>query len=217
MTAKEPSREIRMRRVVRVLPLEICAWLAAAGAVLLGSLAAPILLNHFNPSQPEAVAPPSQLDPAPEASQHPGQSVNRENKAARETGRAGLRDARRAQGKVASKPKATAADEPAPAQTGRASWYKIAAKTASGEAMDSEALTAAHPSLPIGTIVLVENLANGRSVRVRINDRGPFTGNRIIDVSQAAAEELDMIADGIATVRVSPVPEVMTAGVPATR
>ena len=109
----------------------------------------------------------------------------------------------------------TPADEPAveeakpatsgPAETGRASWYEIAANTASGEAMDASALTAAHRSLPLGTTVLVENLDNGRSVVVRINDRGPFTGNRIIDVSKAAAAELGMVADGVANVRVSPV------------
>ena len=87
-----------------------------------------------------------------------------------------------------------------------------AAKTASGEDMDAEALTAAHRTLPIGTMVLVENLDNGRVVKVCINDRGPFTGNRIIDVSQAAAKELDMVADGVANVRVTRVPAVIAAG-----
>jgi rare lipoprotein A len=89
-----------------------------------------------------------------------------------------------------------------PSETGRASWYELQATTASGEAMDEDALTAAHPSLPLGTKVLVENLDNGRSVIVRINDRGPFARNRIIDVSKAAAEKLDMIADGVANVRI---------------
>ena len=88
-------------------------------------------------------------------------------------------------------------------ETGRASWYKLASATASGEAMDEDDLTAAHPSFALGTKVLVENLDNGRSVVVRINDRGPFTPNRIIDVSKAAAEKLDMLADGLANVRVS--------------
>ena len=91
---------------------------------------------------------------------------------------------------------------PAP-QTGRASWYKLPTPTASGDAMDTDALTAAHPFLPLGVQVPVENLDNGRSVVVRINDRGPFAHNRIIDVSKAAAEKLDMIADGVANVRVS--------------
>jgi rare lipoprotein A len=88
-------------------------------------------------------------------------------------------------------------------QTGHASWYELPTPTASGDAMDDDALTAAHPFLPLGAQVLVENLDNGRSVVVRINDRGPFTHNRIIDVSKAAAEKLNMIADGVANVRVS--------------
>ncbi len=101
---------------------------------------------------------------------------------------------------------ATARPKPAPAftsETGRASWYDLASATASGEAMDGGDLTAAHPFLPMGTRVLVENLDNGHSVIVRINDRGPFTGKRIIDVSRAAAERLGMVAKGIARVRVS--------------
>ena len=64
-------------------------------------------------------------------------------------------------------------------------------------------MTAAHPSLPFGTEVEVENLDNGRKVTVRVNDRGPFVAERIIDVSKAAAESLGMIVDGIATVRIS--------------
>jgi rare lipoprotein A len=97
-------------------------------------------------------------------------------------------------------------------QTGRASWYKLPTPTASGDAMDDDALTAAHPFLPLGAKVLVENLDNGRSVVVRINDRGPFAHNRIIDVSRAAAEKLDMIADGVANVRVSRVVGALVPG-----
>jgi rare lipoprotein A len=78
-------------------------------------------------------------------------------------------------------------------------------KTASGEPMDPDALTAAHPSLPLGTQVRVVNVENDRAVVVRINDRGPFADNRIIDLSKAAAEQLDMIETGVAQVRVTPV------------
>jgi rare lipoprotein A len=88
-------------------------------------------------------------------------------------------------------------------QTGRASWYTLDSLTASGEKMDDVALTAAHNSLPFGTKVLIENIANGRSVVVRINDRGPFVAGRIIDLSKAAAEKLDFIAAGMADVRLS--------------
>lgn len=85
-------------------------------------------------------------------------------------------------------------------QKGIASWYGPGyhgQRTASGEVFDQEALTAAHKKLPFGTIVRVKNLKNGRTVQVRINDRGPFKRRRIIDVSKGAARELDMIQDGI--------------------
>ena len=87
-----------------------------------------------------------------------------------------------------------------PIETGKASWYDLDGKTASGEPMKDEALTAAHPSLPLGTKLHVENLSNGRSVDVRVNDRGPFVKDRIIDLSKAAAERIEMMADGVAIV-----------------
>jgi rare lipoprotein A len=82
--------------------------------------------------------------------------------------------------------------------------------TASGEVMDGDGLTAAHRTLPLGTHVRVENLDNGRAVVVRINDRGPFAKDRIIDLSKAAAAEIGMIEDGVANVRVSLVESEMT-------
>ena len=89
-------------------------------------------------------------------------------------------------------------------QLGHASWYSLPSnKTANGELMNPNELTAAHRSLPFGTKVLVENLANGRSVVVRINDRGPFIGGRIIDLSKAAAASIGMINSGTARVRVT--------------
>src|SRR5215475_10046091 len=88
-------------------------------------------------------------------------------------------------------------------QLGHASWYSLPAnKTANGERMNPNELTAAHRSLPFGTRVLVENLTNGRSVVVRINDRGPFVGGRIIDLSKAAAQSIGMLGSGTAKVRV---------------
>lgn len=89
-------------------------------------------------------------------------------------------------------------------QTGQASWYGAqhhGKRTASGTPYDQTALTAAHRSLPFGTRIKVTNLANGKSVEVEINDRGPYAGNRIIDLSRAAAEALGMIESGTATVR----------------
>ncbi len=89
-------------------------------------------------------------------------------------------------------------------QLGHASWYSLPANiTANGEHMDPNELTAAHRSLPFGTRVLVENLTNGRMVVVRINDRGPFIGGRIIDLSKAAAASIGMINAGTAKVRVT--------------
>ncbi len=88
---------------------------------------------------------------------------------------------------------------------GQASWYGAkhqGRKTASGERFDQNALTAAHRELPFGTQVRVTNLNNSKSVIVRINDRGPHTRNRLIDLSQQAAKQLDMLRAGVAPVRV---------------
>jgi rare lipoprotein A len=90
-------------------------------------------------------------------------------------------------------------------QEGVVSWYGAQfhdRKTASGERFDSAALTMAHPSLPFGTMVRVTNLRNGRSVVVRVNDRGPFVGTRIADLSQGAATEIGMMRKGLARARI---------------
>lgn len=91
----------------------------------------------------------------------------------------------------------------ASAQSGRASWYSLTSMTASGERCDPSAMTAAHPTLPFGTKVRVENMKNGRAVIVRINDRGPFVGGRIIDLTKAAAGKLGFIKAGTATVKLT--------------
>ncbi|UCE08785.1 MAG: septal ring lytic transglycosylase RlpA family protein [bacterium] len=88
-------------------------------------------------------------------------------------------------------------------ETGKASYYAMKFKgrqTASGEIYDPYKMTAAHPSLPFGTKVRVTNLYNKASVIVRINDRGPHIKSRIIDLSYAAAQKLDIIQKGIADV-----------------
>jgi rare lipoprotein A len=89
-------------------------------------------------------------------------------------------------------------------QTGEASWYGAqhrGKRTASGEIFDQELFTAAHRTLPFGSMIKVTNLANGKSVNVKINDRGPFREDRIIDLSQAAANALEFLQSGRATVR----------------
>ncbi len=90
-------------------------------------------------------------------------------------------------------------------ETGVASWYgkKFHGKpTSSGEIYDMHEMTAAHKTLPLPTRVRVTNLRNGRSVIVKVNDRGPFIDNRLIDMSYSAAKRLDMIANGTAMVKV---------------
>ena len=96
------------------------------------------------------------------------------------------------------------------AQLGVASFYGhgfAGRPTASGETFDPTQLTCAHRTFPFGTWLKVTNLANGKSVIVRVNDRGPFTKHRVIDVSEGAAKKLDMIATGTAHVKL----EVVTA------
>ena len=95
--------------------------------------------------------------------------------------------------------------EPVIEQTGEASSYGRGfegKKTANGEKFDKKDLTAAHPTLPLGTKATVTNLENGKSVDVLINDRGPYVKGRDIDVSQGAAKELDMDKNGVAPVKI---------------
>ncbi|WP_081157833.1 septal ring lytic transglycosylase RlpA family protein [Ensifer aridi] len=83
---------------------------------------------------------------------------------------------------------------------GGASWYALSSKTASGERMNAAHLTAAHRSLKFGTKVQVTNKRNGKTVVVRINDRGPFIRGRVIDLSKAAASRIGMIRSGTASI-----------------
>jgi rare lipoprotein A len=97
-------------------------------------------------------------------------------------------------------------DEHGFVQTGKASWYggKFHGRTtSSGEIYDMHAMTAAHKTLPLGTVVHVENLVNGKSTVVRINDRGPFVKGRIIDLSYGAAKEIGLVGPGVSEVRVT--------------
>lgn len=106
-------------------------------------------------------------------------------------------------------------------ERGQASWYGPGfhgRRTASGARFDQNALTAAHRQLPLGSRVTVTNLENGRSVRVAINDRGPYVDGRVIDLSRAAAHRLGMIGDGVVRVRIEATPqELAAARLPASR
>jgi rare lipoprotein A len=89
-------------------------------------------------------------------------------------------------------------------QEGMASYYADqfhGRKTANGEIFDMNKLSAAHRTAPLGSIAIVTNLKNNKSVRLRINDRGPFVSGRILDLSKRAAEELDFIKDGVTKIR----------------
>lgn len=91
-------------------------------------------------------------------------------------------------------------------ETGMASFYAETyngRKTANGEIYNSSDLTAAHKKLPFGTRVKVTNLSNGKTVKVRVNDRGPFVTGRIIDLTRAAAKKIDMINAGVVKVKIS--------------
>jgi rare lipoprotein A len=87
------------------------------------------------------------------------------------------------------------------ASHGLASFYTEGTRTASGEKFNTHELTAAHPTLPFGTRLRVTNVASGRSVTVRVNDRGPYVPGRIVDVSYSAADALGMVGKGVANVK----------------
>ena len=87
------------------------------------------------------------------------------------------------------------------ASTGVASFYSDEQETANGETFDPNKLTAAHPTLPFGTRLRVTNVSTGRSVTVRVNDRGPFIPGRIVDISYSAAQTLGIVDRGIAKVK----------------
>lgn len=104
------------------------------------------------------------------------------------------------------------------AESGTASWYggrrhnKV--RTASGGKFNSKQLTAAHPTLPLGTKVLVRSEDSGNAVVVTINDRGPYKGNRIIDLSKAAAAKIGMVRQGTAHVTITPIDNTEVAMAP---
>ena len=102
-------------------------------------------------------------------------------------------------------------------ETGKASFYGKGdgyngRKTADGETFNTNAYTAAHKTLPFNTEVLVKNLKTGKTVKVRINDRGPYAKNRVLDLSEAAAKALDMKTEGVTAVKIEVIkPSVSTA------
>lgn len=170
-----------------LIPL-VVAGLTTAGAVVL-----PVLARELEPeSVRESVD--LALNSAIEAEALPAESLPSDSLPAAEP--------------AAAPVKAEPPKPPAPAvvsvSTGEASWYGpgfFGNRTASGEVLRPGTLTAAHRSLPFGTRVRVTNLWNGRSAVVRINDRGPFHGARVIDLAHGAANQLGLVASGVAKVK----------------
>lgn len=112
-------------------------------------------------------------------------------------------------GKQSQQQTGSAASKPVHKEVGEASWYGPGfqgKETASGETFNQKEMTAAHPSLPMGTKAKVTNLENDKKVEVIINDRGPFVKNRVIDLSAAAAKKLDMKKDGTSQVKIETKP-----------
>ena len=187
----KPSRKIHAPTII--VEIHGSTWSSALAVALLCVGAALIVAGLVQSPEPGAG-----LRPLPRTAHlplQPNETPNRAKKAAREA------SAQLAANLAAGDRHAQARDRDAPAgrsgrrpagrarpETGRASWYDLSTKTASGEMMDGDALTAAHNTLPLGSHVRVANLDNGRAVVVRINDRGPFAKDRIIDLSKAAAE-----------------------------
>ena len=113
------------------------------------------------------------------------------------------------QGKLTPQENVSTVNKPVHKEVGEASWYGPGLQgqeTANGETFNQKEMTAAHPSLPMGTKAKVTNLENGKKVEVRINDRGPFTEKRVIDLSSAAAKKLDMKEDGTTQVKIETKP-----------
>jgi rare lipoprotein A (peptidoglycan hydrolase) len=109
------------------------------------------------------------------------------------------------QEKITQKDKLTDTKKPVHKEIGEASWYGPGfqgQETANGDTFDQKEMTAAHPSLPMGTKASVTNLENGKKVEVTINDRGPYADNRVIDLSRGAAKKLGMEGDGTAKVKI---------------
>src|SRR5277367_6865865 len=172
----------------------ICALLACA-LFTFGCAARNSTAGHQPPAPPSAT-PGSTAEAAKRSTDYPGPTA--------------------ASGKPAKRGKA--AQPPAPVgyiEEGNASWYGVpfnGRRASNGEIYDMYKLTAAHKTLPFETMVRVTNLNNGKSAVVRITDRGPFVENRIIDLSLAAAREIESVGPGVVPVRV----EVLTPGIDPT-
>jgi rare lipoprotein A len=183
------TRATRSRRVLLAAHLRAPApWLVKALEGLLGTLIVLLATGcHHHVQQAYQPPPP----PAPSSTRHAS----------------GTAIARSVPPPAPPRPLPNeAVGKPAFVETGLASWYGSGKRAADGSAFDKNALTAAHKTLPMGTTVRVTNLVNNQSVIVRITDRGPFAGNRVLDLSEGAAKQIDLYRMGVAKVRIEAFP-----------
>ena len=184
---------------VRSRPL-VRPFIALAAIVpILGTLAA-CAPSPFVQNQNQFAAPTQFATPAPMATRHAGFDLRtaRSPKIARHSV---VRKVRVAKRPDPATPAVLDAHPKPSGSYGVASFYTEDEWTASGERFNTHAMTAAHPTLPFGTRLRVTNVTNGRSVVVRINDRGPFVPGRVVDLSGSAAESLGMVERGVAKVK----------------
>jgi rare lipoprotein A len=171
----------------------------AAIVPILGTLAA-CAPSPFVQNQNQFAAPTQFATPAPMATRHAGFDLRtaRSPKIARHSV---VRKVRVAKRPDPATPAVLDAHPKPSGSYGVASFYTEDEWTASGERFNTHAMTAAHPTLPFGTRLRVTNVTNGRSVVVRINDRGPYVHGRVVDLSGSAAESLGMVERGVAKVK----------------
>jgi rare lipoprotein A len=167
--------------------------LVVAGLTTAGAVALPVLARELE-SESVRESVDLALNSAIEAEALPAESLPSES----------LPEAEPVPAPVKAEPPKPPAPAVVSVSTGQASWYGpgfFGNRTASGEVLRPGTLTAAHRTLPFGTKVRVTNLWNGRSAVVRINDRGPFHGARVIDLAHGAANQLGLVASGVAKVK----------------
>lgn len=168
--------------------------------VLLAGCAPTVDQNEELPNQAVALPQPPASDPATNARAHAiaAQAAAKAKRTEKAEGRQNLVEDR-------VRVKTDADGKPIVEQLGEASWYGTfhhGRKTATGERFNQHDLTAAHPTLPLGTKATVTNIENGKSVEVVINDRGPYAKGRDLDLSRAAADRIGVTEDGAAAVRI---------------
>jgi rare lipoprotein A len=191
---------VKIRRTAAVPNITTLILLLAILLVLLPSCGHPKQVQVNVPPPPASTTEPSTTEPS--ATPHPG-GTGKSSSSPNKSGHAD--DNTEEAGAELAEPAIPAGATPLATETGRASWYGPPyhnRRGSNGEVYNMHAMTAAHRTLPLGSIVRVTNLKTGHAALVRITDRGPFIPGRILDLSLAAARKLDVYLPGIADVKV---------------